>query len=134
MRQFPQNVVPNETLEMSKKTLTEAERKRLQKEREQTQAELGRLREYLKAEPGPTGDEVDLAVYEREKNLALARRLEQKLEEIDKALETAKKGTYGICERCGKPIDPTRLEALPETTLCVKCKNELEKAARRARM
>jgi RNA polymerase-binding protein DksA len=126
--------VQNLSDQYTKKTLTEAERKRLQKEREQTQAELGRLREYLKAEPGPTGDEVDLVVYEREKNLALARRLEQKLEEIDKALETAKKGTYGICERCGKPIDPTRLEALPETTLCVKRKNELEKAARRARM
>jgi DnaK suppressor protein len=41
---------------------------------------------------------------------------------------------YGICERCGKPIDPARLATLPETTLCVKCKNELEKAARRAAM
>jgi RNA polymerase-binding transcription factor DksA len=77
---------------------------------------------------------VDLDVYEREKQLALARRLEQKLDEINRALQIAKKGAYGICERCGKPIDPERLQALPETTLCVKCKNELEKAARRARV
>jgi len=115
-----------------KKTLTEPERKKLEKEREQTQVELERLREYVKAAPEPTGDEVDLDVYEREKNLALVRRLEQKLEAIEYALRTAKKGAYGICERCGKPIDPARLAALPETTLCVKCKNELEKAARRA--
>jgi DnaK suppressor protein len=115
-----------------KKTLTEAERKKLEQEREQTQAKLERLREYVKAAPEPTGDEADLDVYEREKNLALARRLEQKLEAIEYALRTAKKGAYGICERCGKPIDPARLAALPETTLCVKCKNELEKAARRA--
>jgi DnaK suppressor protein len=114
------------------KTLTQTERKELEKEREQTAAELGRLREYLRVEPERTSDEVDLEVYEREKNLALVRRLEQKLEEIDYALRTAKKGTYGICERCGKPIDPARLKALPEATLCVKCKNELEKAARRA--
>jgi len=116
---------------MAKKTLTEAERKRLQGERQQAQAELERLREYLKTEPEPTGDEVDLAVYEREKHLALVRRLEQKIAEIDRALETAKKGTYGICERCGNPIDPARLAALPETTLCIKCKSELEKIARR---
>lgn len=118
----------------NKKNLTAAERKKLEEERAQTKAELERLREYMKAEPEPTDDEADLDVYEREKNLALVRRLEQKMEEIDRALQIAKKGTYGICERCGKPIDPARLEALPETTLCVKCKNDLEKAARRARM
>lgn len=118
----------------NRKTLSESERNNLEKEREQTTVELERLREYLKAEPEPTGDEVDLDVYEREKNLALMRRLEQKLEEIEYALQIVKKGKYGICERCGKPIDPARLKALPETTLCVKCKNELEKAARRAAM
>ncbi len=114
-----------------KKTLSAAERKKLDQERERTQIELDRLREYLRAAPEPTGDEVDLDVYEREKNLALVRRLEQKLDEIDYALRTAEKGKYGICERCGKPIDPARLAALPETTRCVKCKNEIEKAARR---
>jgi len=81
---------------VKRKTLTESERKQLEKEQEQTRAELERLREYLKSEPERTGDEVDLAVYEREKNLALVRRLEQKLEEIAYALQTAKKGTYGI--------------------------------------
>lgn len=118
----------------TKKTLTPAERKKLEEERAQTKTELARLREYLKAEPEPTDDEVDLGVYEREKNLALVRRLEQKLEEIDRALQVAKKGAYGICERCDKPIDPARLEALPETTLCIKCKNDLEKGTRRASM
>lgn len=115
-----------------KKTLTEVERKKLEDERKQTRTELARLREYLRMDAEPASDEVDLDVYEREKNLALVRRLEQKLEEIDAALNHAKKGTYGICERCGKPIDPERLKALPETTMCVKCKNETEKAARRA--
>jgi DnaK suppressor protein len=118
---------------MAKKhSLTEVERKKLEKERGQTQTELERLREYLRTEPEPTGDEVDLEVYEREKNLALVRRLEQKLVEINTALHNAKKGVYGICERCGNPIDPERLKALPQTTLCVKCKNEIEKELRRA--
>lgn len=117
-----------------KKPLTKIERQKLEEERAQTQAELERLREYLRTTPEPTSDEADLEVYEREKYLALVRRLEQKLAEIDYALRTAQKGTYGICERCGKPIDPERLAALPETTLCVKCKNDLEKMARRATM
>src|SRR5512143_3267740 len=98
-----------------RKTLTENERKKLEKERQQTIAEIERL-----------------SVYEREKNLALVRRQEKRLAEIDDALRAAKKGTYGICERCGKEIDPARLKALPETTLCIRCKNELEKQARRA--
>jgi DnaK suppressor protein len=118
---------------MAKKhTLTEVERKKLERERAQTLTKLERLREYLKTEPERTGDEVDLDVYEREKNLALVRRLSQKVVEIDTALQNAKKGTYGICERCGNPIAPERLQALPETTLCVKCKNEIEKEIRRA--
>ena len=115
-----------------RKTLTEAERKKLEKEREQTLVEIARLREYVKAELEVGRDEVDLDVYEREKNLALVRRMEARIEEIDTALRAAKKGTYGICERCGNPIDPARLKALPQTTMCVRCKNELEKQARRA--
>jgi RNA polymerase-binding protein DksA len=127
MRQFLERIAMDK-----KKTLSTAERKKLDQERGQTQAELDRLREYLKTTPEPSSDEADLNVYEREKNLALVRRMEQKLEEIENALRAAKKGAYGICEHCGKPIDPARLAALPETTLCVKCKNEIEKAARRA--
>jgi len=117
-----------------KNHLTEADRKKLEKERALTCAELEHLREYLKTEPEATGDEVDLAVYEREKNLALVQRFEQKIEEIDRVLQNSKRGKYGICEHCGNAIDPARLEAMPETTLCIKCKGEAERAARRAAM
>ena len=33
-------------------------------------------------------------------------------------------GTYGSCERCGKPIDPDRLEARPWALLCIECKQK----------
>ncbi len=115
-----------------RKTMTVAEHKKLEKERTQTVAEVDRLRGYLRTDAERASDEVDLDVYEREKTLALVRRMEKRLDEIDLALRAAQKGTYGICERCGRPIDPDRLRALPETTLCVRCKNELEKQARRA--
>ncbi len=114
-----------------KNHLTETDRKKLEKERALTRAELEHLRTELKSEHEATGDEADLAVYEREKNLALAQHLEQKIEEIDHVLQNSKKGKYGVCERCGNAIDPARLTAMPETTLCIKCKAETEKLARR---
>lgn len=41
-----------------------------------------------------------------------------------KALEKIDLGTYGKCESCGRPIPKERLEALPEATLCVACKQK----------
>ncbi|HEV2951323.1 MAG TPA: TraR/DksA C4-type zinc finger protein, partial [Actinomycetota bacterium] len=28
--------------------------------------------------------------------------------------------TYGLCERCGKPIEKARIKALPYAGLCIK--------------
>ncbi|MEA2465991.1 MAG: DnaK suppressor protein [Thermoleophilaceae bacterium] len=42
-------------------------------------------------------------------------------ERIERALEKIADGTYGVCDRCGKPIPPARLEAAPESVLCVAC-------------
>jgi DnaK suppressor protein len=36
-------------------------------------------------------------------------------------------GTFGICEECGEPISMKRLEARPETTLCIRCKEDQER-------
>ena len=105
--------------------------KRLEDERQQTVQRLERLREALKEEVEPATDEGYPDIYEREKNLALLQRLEQKLESVNRALRLEQMGHYGICERCGQPIDPARLEALPDTTLCLKCKQEIERLARR---
>jgi DnaK suppressor protein len=51
----------------------------------------------------------------------LARQLKEALGEVERALAKLDKGTYGICERCGKPIDPARLEAKPAVVLCIDC-------------
>jgi DnaK suppressor protein len=40
---------------------------------------------------------------------------------VEKALDLLESGEYGICQDCGEPISPKRLEAVPWTTLCVKC-------------
>ncbi|MDP9374397.1 MAG: TraR/DksA C4-type zinc finger protein [Chloroflexota bacterium] len=61
-------------------------------------------------------------VMEQEKDLVLMSNLEERLRDIDRALERMDEGTYGTCERCGKSIAPERLEALPYATLCIDCK------------
>ncbi len=40
------------------------------------------------------------------------------LYEIDDALRRLEQGTYGICEKTGRPIEPERLLAVPWTRFC----------------
>jgi DnaK suppressor protein len=42
-------------------------------------------------------------------------------ERVDRALAKLAEGTYGTCDGCGAPIPPRRLEAIPESVLCVAC-------------
>jgi DnaK suppressor protein len=58
---------------------------------------------------------------ERGEAEALAVQLQDALAEVRAALKKLDEGTYGICERCGKPITPARLEAKPATRLCIDC-------------
>lgn len=60
-------------------------------------------------------------VFEQQRDLALRDRNEQHLAAVDAALARVDQGTYGLCESCGKPIAPERLEALPSAALCIDC-------------
>ena len=51
--------------------------------------------------------------------LAIEETLEKDLRDVNKALENIKKGTYGICKYCKKPIDEKRLLIRPESSSCV---------------
>jgi RNA polymerase-binding protein DksA len=96
--------------------------RQLKAEREQTIQRLAHLRAALRSELDPDFDEADPDLAERENTIALVYSLERKLASIDYALQQVQRGAYGICEGCGKPIDPARLAVVPETTLCLKCK------------
>ena len=52
------------------------------------------------------------------------RALRSNLRLVDRALAKMDAGTYGTCERCGRPIGAERLEALPWAMLCISCKQE----------
>lgn len=106
-------------------------RKRLQREREETLTNIARLQEGMTYDLETSPEEGDPDIWEREKIASLIRSLENKLSEIDRALRMTERGDYGLCERCGQPIDPARLKVMPTATLCLKCKQELERQAAR---
>ena len=59
------------------------------------------------------------ATFERERAQSLALNSRRILQQVEDALRRFDEGTFGICERCGQPIEKERLEALPYATLCV---------------
>jgi len=67
------------------------------------------------------------ATFEREKDLSLVNNLRDLLDKIDKAMAKIDEGTYGLCDRCGKPIEKARLKALPYASLCLKDKQAEER-------
>jgi len=69
--------------------------------------------------PGGVGADTASVTFERELGEGLGEGAEQALAQIEHALERLEKGTYGLCEQCGKPIDHERLMARPAATLCI---------------
>lgn len=61
--------------------------------------------------------------FERSKDLSLQEQQLTRLRMIDEALERIGNGTYGVCRRCGQEIPRERLEAIPETALCIHCQD-----------
>jgi DnaK suppressor protein len=115
----------------TREQLIATERQKLLDEQARTIGALERLREALKEEVDVDAEEGDPDLIEREKNVALVSQLENKMEGIRAALRAIDKGTYGLCERCGKEISVERLEVKPDATLCVQCQGEVEKLIRR---
>jgi len=58
--------------------------------------------------------------FERERDLSIENNVRDLLGKIDRALARMDEGAYGICSRCGKPIEKARLKALPYVDLCIK--------------
>ncbi len=77
-------------------------------------------------------DEVDLASSEYIQSFALRLRGRERhfIDKIDKALKKIESGDFGICEDCEEPIGEKRLAARPETTLCIRCKEDQEREER----
>ncbi|HEX7663112.1 MAG TPA: TraR/DksA C4-type zinc finger protein [Polyangiaceae bacterium] len=74
-------------------------------------------------------DEMDLASSEYLQSFTFRLRGREKvfLEKIQKALIKIEDGSFGTCEECGEEISLKRLEARPETGLCIRCKEDQER-------
>ena len=103
------------------------EQKRLTAEMEQLQAGVPTSEERREGSPFGKREEEATEALELEKRLVLENRIREELVRVERALQKFEEGSYGSCDNCGQPIDPARLEALPQASLCLNCKAQQAK-------
>jgi DnaK suppressor protein len=88
------------------------------------------LTEDMALDTNDLPDEMDLASSEYLQSFTFRLRGREKvfLEKIDRALVKIEGNDFGLCEECGEEIAVKRLEARPETNLCIRCKEDQERA------
>jgi RNA polymerase-binding transcription factor DksA len=59
--------------------------------------------------------------FERAQLTALLATARDRVAEVDDALRRVDAATYGVCERCGRPIAEERLAARPFARCCMAC-------------
>jgi len=105
-------------------------RERLLAERVELEAQLATLEEntFAASQSDMSGEvafddetaDAGTATFERERDLSIENNVRDLLAKIDRAIRRMDAGTYGLCDRCGKPIEKARIKALPYVDLCIK--------------
>jgi RNA polymerase-binding transcription factor DksA len=105
-------------------------RGRLEDERSHLQAQLTAIQEatFAATQSDISGEvsfddenaDAGTFTYERERDLSIENNVRDLLAKIERALAKMGEGRYGLCTRCGKPIEKARLKALPYVDLCIK--------------
>ena len=116
---------------------TDEVREALRARRDEVQTELDRLAVELESfgaeqenERGALSNhlaEDGSNVQEQERILALSGDLNDIMTQIETALQRLDDGTFGTCQRCGKPINAERLEAFPYVAYCIECQTIIER-------
>ena len=103
--------------------LLESKRREIIKKAQQT------LDQDMSLDANDLPDEMDLASSEYLQSFTFRLRGREKvfLDKIQKAIEKIENGSFGVCDDCGEKISVKRLEARPETTLCIRCKEDQER-------
>ncbi len=114
---------------LTKKELDDL-RARLLTERQELQEQLTTLEEntFAASQSDMSGEvafddetaDAGTATFERERDLSIGNNVRDLLSKIDRALQRMDANTYGLCDRCGKPIEKARIKALPYVDLCIK--------------
>ena len=112
-------------------------RKKLLEERDRIHAEMEIVEQNIRYDDTGSGQS-ELADYdnhpadagtdtfEKEKDLAVRDSFRDILGRIDEALGEIDRGTYGICDRCGREISIERLDAVPYAIFDVECQDIIE--------
>jgi DnaK suppressor protein len=105
-------------------------RDRLVEERAELQVQLATIEEasFAQTQSDLSGDvglddesaDAGTATFEREKDLSIEQNVRDLLAKIERALRRIDEGRFGVCDRCGKPIEKARVKALPYVDLCIK--------------
>ena len=92
------------------------------------EARLSELRTHLvKVERAlhktlPTDSEDQATELENQEALEVIEKTEtMEIRQLEAALKRISDGTYGTCAKCGEPIDPRRMKALPTAATCISC-------------
>jgi len=111
-------------------------RAKLEHDKAQVQERLSLLKadsdsagETREGSPFGKREEEATEAFELEKRMAMERSLKDSLAEINRALAKFETGDYGKCEMCGGKIEPDRLEARPQASVCMRCKGQQPKSA-----
>ncbi|MBN2547085.1 MAG: TraR/DksA family transcriptional regulator [Spirochaetes bacterium] len=105
----------------------------LLKEKQEVLNELLETDESAKAlledESHNVNDSIDLATSTITQNLlkTMNQKNQQKIMAIEAALRRIGENGFGVCISCGSNIEESRLEAIPWTTKCMKCKSDEQK-------
>lgn len=121
--------------------MNETKSRKLREALEQRKAEIENDVSYMANEIRAIGVEQDdengslgnhmaedgASIAEAERIITVTEDLQHILQLVDSALSRMVQGSYGICQRCGKPIATARLEAFPYVAYCISCQSILER-------
>jgi DnaK suppressor protein len=109
----------------------EHQRARLESLKVELQEMRGGLRddqEYRAEEEGDLSqnDSGDMShsLHTRQVDATVEAQIDQRLTQVDRALQKVEKGTYGLCDDTGEEISRKRLEFMPEATRTVEAQKE----------
>lgn len=83
--------------------------------------QIGALEAAIEEKPDYGMGKGDPSITRWELDQAMLADLKKRAASLEKQLSRISQGTYGICERCGRPINADRLAVLPDTTKCIEC-------------
>ncbi len=85
------------------------------------EAQMAQAQEHQATAEQLNGHSDDYSPFERELAVIRAGRAREEMEGIEQAIARMEQGAYGQCTHCDASIPFERLEAIPQTRLCVTC-------------